>query len=78
MGCFKFGLTPIVGDEMTHSKHLRSEGGYIADEAPKRMYRDAAKLGVYAAEDIKEATERLCEVTKRFFMKWTKGSGIAR
>ena len=45
-GCFKFGLTPIVGGEMTHNKYLRSEGGYIADDAPKRMYMDAAKLGV--------------------------------
>ena len=128
-GCFKFGLTPIVGGEMTHSKYLRSEGGYIADDAPKRMYMDATKLGVehfvipgtkiekmreyctlleqelkepnflfpgigkehqggdivaafetvkhfpsyaivgraiYAAKDIKEATKRLCEVTRSF------------
>ncbi|MBC8521123.1 MAG: hypothetical protein H8D26_03925 [Methanomicrobia archaeon] len=128
-GCFKLGLTPIVGGEMTHNKYLRSEGGYIADDAPKRMYMDAAKLGVehfvipgtkiekmrgyclllekelkepkflfpgigkeyqggdivaafetvkpfssyaiigraiYAAEDIKSATRRLCEVAKSF------------
>ena len=45
-GCFSFGLTPIVGGEMTHRSYLRSEGGYIADDAPKRMYRDAATLGV--------------------------------
>lgn len=126
-GCFKRGLTPIVGGEMTHKKYLRSEGGYIADDAPKRMYMDATKLGVehfvipgtkiekmkeyclllekelkepnflfpglgkeyqggdivaafetvkpfpsyaivgraiYAAEDIKKATKRLCEVAK--------------
>lgn len=45
-GCFKFGLIPIVGGDMTHNKYLQSEGGYIADDAPKRMYIDAAKLGV--------------------------------
>lgn len=39
-------LTPIVGGEMTHNKYLKSEGGYIADDAPERMYMDAAKLGV--------------------------------
>lgn len=45
-GCFKFGLMPIVGGEMTHNKYLRSEGGYIANDAPERMYIDAARLGV--------------------------------
>ena len=128
-GCFNFGLTPIVGGEMTHRKYLRSEGGYIADDAPERMYLDAAKLGVehfvipgtkrekmsaycklleqelkepnflfpgigkehqggdivaafetvtpfpgyaivgraiYAAKDIKEATKRLCKITRSF------------
>jgi orotidine-5'-phosphate decarboxylase len=45
-GCFDLGLTPIVGGEMTHSKYLLNEGGYIGDDAPERMYMDAAKLGV--------------------------------
>jgi hypothetical protein len=31
---------------MTHPKVLVSEGGYIADEAPERIFRLAAKLGV--------------------------------
>lgn len=45
-GCYHFGLTPIVGGEMTHSKYIASEGGYIADDALERMYLDAAKLDV--------------------------------
>jgi len=45
-GCFRFGLAPIVGGEMTHKRYLQSEGGYIANDAPERMYIDAARLGV--------------------------------
>ncbi len=45
-GCFNMGLTPIVGGEMTHSKYIASDGGYLTDDAPERMYLDAAKLGV--------------------------------
>jgi orotidine-5'-phosphate decarboxylase len=30
---------------MTHSGYLLSEGGYIADDAPERMYLDAAHTG---------------------------------
>lgn len=44
--CFKKGLVPIVGGEMTHQGYLASENGYIADDAPERMYQDAARLGV--------------------------------
>ncbi len=40
------GLGVIVGGEMTHEKYLRSEGGYIADEAIFEMYLNAAVLGV--------------------------------
>jgi len=40
------GLTVIVGGIMTHQKFLQSEGGYIADDAPERIYRLAAKMGV--------------------------------
>ncbi|MCD4845167.1 MAG: orotidine 5'-phosphate decarboxylase [Methanosarcinales archaeon] len=128
-GCYKFGLSPIVGGEMTHNKYIESDGGYLTNEAPERMYLDAAKLGVeyfvvpgtkvekmkkyrlmlskasknpkflfpgigrdyqggdiieafnavkpfssyaivgraiYAADDIKESTERLCEVIRKF------------
>ncbi len=40
------GLVPFVGGEMTHPGYLQSEGGYIEDGAPSRMYRDAAGLSV--------------------------------
>jgi len=45
-GCYNFGLTPIVGGEMTHNRYIASEGGYLMDDAPERMYIDAAKLDV--------------------------------
>lgn len=45
-GCYKFGLSPIVGGEMTHSKYIASDGGYLTNEAPERMYLDAVELGV--------------------------------
>lgn len=45
-GCRRAKLFPIVGGEMTHPGFLVSEGGYIADDAPSRVYRDAASLGV--------------------------------
>jgi len=40
------GLSVIVGGIMTHEKFLQSEGGYISDDAPERIYRLAAKMGV--------------------------------
>ena len=39
-------LAPIVGLVMTHPAYLRSEGGYIADEAPDSICRAALSLGV--------------------------------
>ncbi len=39
-------LGVIIGGLMTHSKYLRSESGYIADEAIIEMYLTAAELGV--------------------------------
>lgn len=39
-------LGVIVGGLMTHKKYVRSEGGYIADEAIIQMYEVAAGLGV--------------------------------
>ncbi len=36
----------IIGGLMTHPKYLRSEGGYLADEAIVEMYLTAAELGV--------------------------------
>lgn len=40
------GLEVIIGGLMTHSKFLVSDGGWIADQAIKEMYKQAAKLGV--------------------------------
>lgn len=40
------GLGVIVGGEMTHPGYLASEGGYIADDAPDRIYDLAIELGV--------------------------------
>jgi orotidine-5'-phosphate decarboxylase len=45
-GCKRTDLLPIVGGEMTHPGFLVSEGGYIADDSPAKIYRDAALLGV--------------------------------
>lgn len=39
-------LEVIVGGLMTHKKYVRSEGGYIADEAIVEIYERAAGLGV--------------------------------
>lgn len=39
-------LGVIVGGLMTHKKYVRSEGGYIADDAIIEMYEKAANLGV--------------------------------
>jgi hypothetical protein len=42
----KVKLEVIIGGEMTHPGYLRSEKGYIADEALDEMYLLAAKLGI--------------------------------
>jgi orotidine-5'-phosphate decarboxylase len=39
------GVLPIVGGHMTHKSFLRSEGGYIADDTPERIYTFAAESG---------------------------------
>lgn len=44
--CFKAGLEVLVGGIMTHEKFLVSEGGYISDDAPERIYRLGAQMGV--------------------------------
>ena len=36
----------IVGGEMTHQAFLREAGGFIDDDAPKRIYEIAASMGV--------------------------------
>ena len=43
---FEQGLGVIVGGLMTHAKYVRSESGYIADEAIMEMYLNAAAMGV--------------------------------
>lgn len=40
------GVTVIVGGEMTHPQYLESDGGYIHDGAPKKIYSLAANIGV--------------------------------
>ena len=42
----KHNLKVIIGGEMTHSKYLESNGGFIKNNAPERIYRIAADLGV--------------------------------
>jgi orotidine-5'-phosphate decarboxylase len=41
-----FGMVPIVGGVMTHRGYLVSDGGYIIDEAPTRIFEIALKKGV--------------------------------
>lgn len=36
----------IIGGEMTHQAFLKSAGGFIEDNAPKRIYEIAASMGV--------------------------------
>ncbi|MBI2007602.1 MAG: orotidine 5'-phosphate decarboxylase [Candidatus Blackburnbacteria bacterium] len=40
------GLTVLVGGHMTHEQFLDSEGGFIAQSAPDRIYEIAANNGV--------------------------------
>lgn len=44
--CFEVGLKIFTGGIMTHPRFLVSEGGYIADDAPERIFRLACELGV--------------------------------
>lgn len=44
--CFDAGLQVLTGGIMTHPKFLVSEGGYIANDAPERIFRLACQLGV--------------------------------
>ena len=39
-------MNVIVGGEMTHPAYLKSEDGFIEDDAPSRMYEIAASMGV--------------------------------
>lgn len=40
------GMTGIVGGVMTHKGYLASDGGYILDDAPARIYETALEMGV--------------------------------
>lgn len=42
----KRNVTVIVGGHMTQDEFLVSEGGYIADDSPKKIYELAAKQGI--------------------------------
>ena len=44
--CFDAGLQVLTGGIMTHPKCLVGEGGYIANEAPERIFSLACKFGV--------------------------------
>lgn len=44
--CQKVGLGVIVGGEMTHEKYLKSDDGFLEDDAPRRMYEVAIENDV--------------------------------
>lgn len=44
--CQDEGLVVLVGGHMTQEEFLVSEGGFIADDAPERMYKIAIECGV--------------------------------
>ena len=44
--CNAAKLKVIVGGEMTHPAFLAKDGGFLLDDAPKRIYELAASLGV--------------------------------
>ena len=39
-------MNVIIGGEMTHQAYLKEAGGFIDDNAPKRIYEIAASMGV--------------------------------
>ena len=42
----KARMSIIIGGEMTHAAYLKEGGGFIDDNAPKRIYEIAASMGV--------------------------------
>lgn len=44
--CFDVGLDVLTGGIMSHEKYLESEGGYVSDKAPERIYKLACEMGV--------------------------------
>ncbi len=70
----KEGVVPMVGGEMTHSKYLTSDGGYLKDSAPEEMYGNGAKAGAEffivpgnKIDSIKKYSEILSGLTKPKF-----------
>jgi orotidine-5'-phosphate decarboxylase len=68
------GLVPMTGAEMTHPKYLESDGGYIKDGSPEKMYELSAKNGCEyfvvpgnKPEAIKKYSEMLSKITKPKF-----------
>ncbi|MBI2658374.1 orotidine 5'-phosphate decarboxylase [Candidatus Woesearchaeota archaeon] len=39
-------MNVIIGGEMTHQAYLKETGGFIDDDAPKKMYEIASSMGV--------------------------------
>lgn len=44
--CMRLGIKVIIGSVMTHQMFLAKEGGYLADDAPERMFKLACDTGV--------------------------------
>jgi len=44
--CFRIGLIPIVGGDMSHPGYNVKDGGYIDEGSSQRIYIDAAAIGV--------------------------------
>jgi len=44
--CFRIGLIPIVGGDMSHTGYYVEDGGYIDEGASQKIYIDAATIGV--------------------------------
>jgi orotidine-5'-phosphate decarboxylase len=70
----KEGIVPMVGGEMTHPKYLETDGGYIKDDSPEKMYINGAKAGAEffivpgnKAEAIRKYAELLSKITKPKF-----------
>lgn len=74
---FDFGIEPIVGGEMTHNAYLEKDGGFLINDAPKKIYKIASQLNVKnfvipgnKYESIKYHVENISKEIKnpKFFM----------
>ena len=54
----------IIGGEMTHQAYLKEAGGFIDDNAPKRMYEIAASMGVTDFVILGNKPEKAMEYVK--------------